>query len=318
MPVEKSKFIKPGGKPAGRVTRPEPVKRSDAIQIELPTELSTPSTDIRDFSFLIHGDKKVGKTSLFAQEEGTLFLNCDPAQKGKALFQMTIEDQTVNDDHGTLKVSAWDYFVKILAKLEAETAKKGKCPYRTLVIDGVDLLYDYAFEGTCRTLGIEHPNEENDYGQSWKKIKNAFRDVLLRILKLRGCAARFICHSTWKEIKRRDGSKMEKLAPLLGGSAEELLVGLVDASFAYTYEDKKRVLVISGDERISAGHRIDGQFQTPGGEPVVEIPMGYSAEEAYQNFVKAFNNEQPYTNLAERVEWLAARKKKGVVSTSKK
>ena len=313
MKVETNKPIKKFVKPVVRTGGVSaPVKRSDALQITLPTELSVPSTDIRDYSFLIHGDKKIGKTTLLAQEEGTLFLTCDPEQKGKALYQMTIEDRAVTDSKGTLVVTAWAYFVKILAKLEQQTAAKNKCPYRNVVIDGIDLLYDYCFSGTCKELGINHPNEEKDYGQSWKKIKDSFRDVMLRLLKLKGCAIRLICHSQWKDVERRDGSKGERLCPLLGGSPEELIVGLVDACFAYTYVDNKRILIVQGDERVSAGHRIDGQFRTPDGTPIEEIPMGSDPEEAYSNFVRAFNNQQPYTNMQERQEWLAAKKNKAV------
>lgn len=36
---------------------------------------------------------------------------------------------------------------------------------------------------------------------------------------------------------------------------------------------------------------MDGTFMTPAGNPIGMIPMGNSAQEAYTNFVSAYNNE---------------------------
>ena len=51
------------------------------------------------------------------------------------------------------------------------------------------------------------------------------------------------------------------------------------------------MLVVQGDERTGAGHRIEGHFRTTDDEPLVEIPMGTSPQEAYANLESAFNNE---------------------------
>jgi hypothetical protein len=85
----------------------------------------------------------------------------------------------------------------------------------------------------------------------------------------------------------------------LTAQAEEVLGGRVDLWAAYMYSGRKRILVIKGDERISAGHKIDEQFRTPDGIPVEEIYMGKSPQQAYKNLIAAFNNEQTYTVLDE-------------------
>lgn len=90
------------------------------------------------------------------------------------------------------------------------------------------------------------------------------------------------------------------MAPDFPKQADSVLTGLMDITGAYTYDGNERVLVVSGDETIIAGHRIDGHFLTPKGRHVVEIPMGDSPAEAYANFLNAFENKQPFRTLKER------------------
>lgn len=255
------------------------------IDVILPTELSKLSNDLADYSLLVHGDKKIGKTSLLAQEPGAYFLEWDPEQRALAILQTQIPD--------------WRHFLAYLSELEKGLAA-GTLPYRTIVVDGVDIMYHAAFDYMCRKMGIEHPHDENDFGKSWGNIRTEFERGVRRLLNLPGVSARFVSHSHWKEIKTRGGGDTEKLVPILTKQAEEVLVGLVDIWAAYTYDGRERVLVIKGDEQIGAGHRVDHRFRTPDDELVYEIPMGGSAEEAYANLLRAWNNEQPFANLKAR------------------
>jgi len=274
-----------------KTTKSSPVKHGEKrggkspVVVELPDTPSELSNDMRDYSMLIHGDKKIGKTSLLAKEPGAYFLEFDPEQRALSILQTQIPD--------------WRTFVAYLNELDAR-ARAGNLAYRTVVVDGVDIMYHACFAHMCKALGIEHPHDENDYGKSWNKIKAEFERAVRQVLNLPGVSARFICHSHWKEIKTRGGGETEKLVPILTKQAEEVLVGLVDIWAAYTYDGKERVLVIKGDEQIGAGHRVDHRFRTPSGDLVYEIPMGGSAEQAYENMLCAWNNEQPFADLASR------------------
>lgn len=271
MPVKRSKSSKKKSPRRGRKGRGKP-------KVSLPTQKTELSDDLRDYSILIHGEKKIGKTSLLAEEEDAIFLEWDPEQKAKAIYQVHIPD--------------WAHFEEYVKLLEDE-AKAGTLKFRTVVVDGVDLMYNSCFATTCKRLCIEHPNDENDWGKSWGAIKKAFSEMVRRLLNIPKCSVRFICHSTWKEISSRGGLKVEKLVPILSGQAEEVLVGLVDIWAAYTYDGDQRVIVIEGDEETGAGHRVDHCFRTPDGTPVQEIPAGGSSQEAYSNLLRAFANKQP-------------------------
>jgi hypothetical protein len=115
-----------------------------------------------------------------------------------------------------------------------------------------------------------------------------------------GCGTRWICHSVWKETKDWQNEKdISKLVPDLPAQADKVLTGLMDFTAAYIYDGQDRVLVIDGDERVIAGHRMESHFRTPKGRRIKEIYMGTSPEEAYENLQSAFHNKQRYVTVAE-------------------
>jgi hypothetical protein len=260
-------------------------KAKSKLDLELPMDVSILSENISDFSMLVHGEKKIGKTSLFAQEENNFFLEFDPEQKALEILQAQCPD--------------WDHLLGYLDLLEAE-GKRKRPRYDTVTVDGADIMYKQCFAWTCKRLGINHPSDLNDYGDSWNQIRVNFQDAVVRLLNL-PMTPRFICHSKWKEIKTRGGGKVDKLVPLLTSQAEEVLVGLIDIWAAYVYDDDQRVLVIKGDEAIGAGHRVDHKFRTPfDNQMIEEISMGSSPREAYDNLLVAWDGRQTYISIEDR------------------
>ena len=272
--------------------------KSGPVEVSLPSKPTTPSNDIRDFSILIHGEKKGGKTSMLSQEEGAFFLEFDPLQKGLAIYQR--------------HVNTWPELLAYIKILEEESTKKD-CRFRTVVVDRVDIMYDKCFNYVCKKLVIDHPNDEKDFGKSWKAISDEFKDAVLRLMSLRNIAARFICHSQWKETKDRDGNEIDKLLPSLTSGADKALSGDVDIFACLTFIGKGRYLIISGEETVGCGQRVASHFLTPDGRKVQEIYLGTDEKQSYANFLAAFNNKQTYTTHAERLE-----QKKSKVKTKTK
>lgn len=253
------------------------------IKVTLPTTVSAVSDELNDYSFIIHGEKKIGKTTLVTQQEGTFLLTFDPLQKSLSILQAHCPN--------------WDTFEAYLKKLE-EAAAAGTYPYKRITIDGADIWHRLCQEKACRTLGISHPSDE-EWGKGWDAVNVLFNKAVDRVLALPG-GVWFISHSEWREIQtRKTNVKVTKLVPLLKSKAEDVLVGKVDGWFAYTYDEKRRVLVVRGDERTGAGHRVRGHFVTTDGRPVDEIYMGGSEEEAWANFDNAFHNRQEYATVDE-------------------
>lgn len=265
------------------------------VKVSLPTKPSAPVHDINEYHFLIHGEKKIGKTTLAMQEEKVLLLTFDPLQKSLEVMQRHVPD--------------WKHFDAYLKQLESKAANDD-FPYRRVVIDGADLWFRHCQNYVCKKLVIDHPSEE-EWGKGWDMLKETFINACDRLMAL-PCGTWFICHSQWREIQTRKKEKVEKLQPVLKASAEEILVGKVDGWFAYVYDGPYRVMVVRGDEVTGAGCRIDGHFLTAKDERQVhEVRMGKSPAEAYERLTTAFMNEQDYATMEEFREKRDAEKKGG-------
>jgi len=253
--------------------------KAPPLMVELPLEPTEVSNDLDDFRMLMHGEKKIGKTTLAAQQEGVFVLEFDPERRGLRMLQRHI--------------NSWPMAMAYLKALE-EAAKKGKLPYVRVVIDGVDRWYRMCQAWVCTKLAISHPSEES-WGKAWDLLRTTFTNAVDRFMAL-PCGVWFICHSNWKEVETRSG-KIEKLIPTMPATAEEIVNSKVDAWFAYDYVNERRVLIVVGDDRTGAGHSIEGHFLTPAGDRVREIDMGTSPAEAWKNFLAAFHNQQTYTRI---------------------
>lgn len=273
------------------------------VEVTLPTEKSSPSDDLSDYSMLLYGSKKIGKTSLAAQFPDALFLALEPGTKALRVF--------------STPVPSWDHADAIVEALE----KPGGCDrYKTIVVDTVDILYTHAFEHICKKQMINHPQEENDYGATWGEIRKLFRSLVVRILNL-PAGSIFISHDTEKEVTLRNGDIVDRVQPTMSKQAIEEVEGIVDIIGNYGYEGSSRVLRIDGRQEVVAGCRLEERFVRKGGNPstpgdrVVRIPMGRTSAEAYSNFIKAFNNEQIETGADEDPD--SASQKSSAIKSSK-
>lgn len=237
--------------------------------LSLPMESSSPSGRLQDYIMLFYGEKKIGKTSTASKFSKTFFLMCESGAKALSIFQRP--------------VTSWAEFKGYISLIRQDKR------FDTVVVDTADLAYNMCFRHVCQKLGVEHPSDE-EWGKGWAAIKDEFNAEINR-LTLAGKGVIFISHSTDREIKTRSGLKYHRIMPTVGGQAREILESIVDVWVYFSYDDKKRVMVVEGDDHVSAGHRLETRFQYPNGERIREIPMGSTATEAHGNFVKAFNNQ---------------------------
>ena len=271
-----AKTIKAEGGPTARGMRRK--TRAPREVVTLPKKTIKPVTNFNDFSFLFHGEKKIGKTTLAMEGGRILFLQFDPPQRAYERMEILCK--------------SWETFLASIRALE-----KADAPYDRVVVDGADVCYHLCEKFVCEKLVIDHPSDE-PWSKGWTLLKREFSEAVDRLLTI-DCGVWFICHSTWKEIDIRSHGKvvgkLEKLVPKLPGTAEEILNGRVDGWFAYDYEGSKRVLIIQGDERTGAGHRLDQDgyphFRSGNGDAIERISMGKSPKVAYKRLVSAFNNE---------------------------
>jgi hypothetical protein len=249
----------------------------------LPTGVSSVSHTLSDFHWLIHGPMKIGKTTFAMSEPDVLLLTFDPPQISLPILQKHVDK--------------WDTFIKILEALEARAASNNY-PYKRVVIDGADICFRRCQEWVEKKLVIPHVSE-GKWSSGWDMLDANFAGTVDRFMRLPG-GSWWICHSTWKEADSRSGSKIDVLRPLMKPRAEEVIAGRCDGTMAMCYSGPNRIMVIVGDEKTGAGHRLTEHYLTPDKKVIKEIYMGVSPTQAWENFQLAFNNRQTYTTMAER------------------
>jgi hypothetical protein len=240
----------------------------------LPTEMTTPSLDLRDYSMLISGEKKVGKTTLMAQFPDTFVMLCEAGGKGLSMY--------------AAPVGSWKAAMGYLGALEKDDAKANP-RFKYVAVDTADILARMCEKAVCKRLGIEHPSDE-DWGKGWSALKDEFFAFMNRLLALNK-GIMLSSHSTEREIKARNGEKHDRIVSTMPKWAAEIIEGLVDMWFHFGYDGQARVLTIRGDEMISAGHRLQTNFRTPDGKEVRRIYMTDVPAVGYRNLLDAFANE---------------------------
>ena len=267
-----------------------PMKKDDKVEkiksvikeypdLELPSEKNVPSNNLSDYTFLITGEEKIGKTTLTAQFGETLIFSFEKGTKSIPVY-------------ATDMITEWEMFLTYLQKLEDLPAKKRK--YNFYCIDTGHAAYDRCLEYICRRDQISHPGKVNDYGASWKEVIREFTMAHTRLSRLGGFLV--ISHERTRERKNRHGEKYDRIEPCFSETAENFYKAIIDVVGYYSIFGGKRFLQIQPSEMIHAGHRVDGHFKTSGThENVFRIPMADSAERGFRNIQKAFNNKQRKT-----------------------
>lgn len=272
-------------------------REQKSVGITLPTKPHKPETNHHAYAYLIYGEKKIGKSSLSAEEKNSLIIQFDKPQIALPVMEIFVKN--------------WRTMLATLKALEAK-ATEDAFPYPMLVIDGTDVMYALCMDHVCKEEGVEHPTDM-PYGKGWAATRREFSNVVRRLLAL-PCGHIFIAHGTEIEIETHIGETKRRFVPRLAAQAEEIINGQVDAWFFYAYCGKRRVLITQGDEKIGAGHRIQGHFLTTEGKPVKAISMGTSAAMAYKRLLDGF-----YNRLEEEApEWYSPQYIRKDIATKKK
>lgn len=220
------------------------IGKQNYIDDFLPSEPKVASDDIGQYTFLLYGVPKIGKTTVFSSWPKAIFFCTEPGTKGLEIFEYNSTNGGIYD---------WNVFRKGVDLL---CSNRGK--FQTVVIDTVDRAYDMCRDWVCKELGIEYPGEDEggkqDRGISWNKVKTEFLTQIHRISQS-GHGLCLTSHSKENIIKSRGGEQFSKIIPSMSGQARSVIEAIVDYFFYAEYVKDARILMCGGDETIWAGAR---------------------------------------------------------------
>ena len=267
-----------------RKTKVKPVDEDlngELTKLVLPTEVNEPPVELTDSIITIYGRKGVGKTSLASSFPNALTFMFERTRRNLRILQVQIEEYTQFLEYLELFLQSDDHQVG--------------------VIDTVDQSYEYCMDYICSSKGINHPNEANDYGQTWRQIKLEIREVFGRIQEA-GKGLIFLSHENpkplntiSKKLQREDEeahSMFERMQPSCSKGAFEVIEEICDYVFYYGFIEGKRAITVRSPSEVywtSCG--MSDQFLDPDGNPVNTFLVGDTPEEAYKTLLDAHGNK---------------------------
>lgn len=252
-------------------------KSSLGADYSLPSDPTVPAENLIDYSFLIYGRKKIGKTSLVSRFPNAVFFMFEPGTKAQSIYKLPRNGGCFTD---------WKD-----VRGYAKTLQKGGHDFVTACFDPGNKAYDLCLKWVCAKEGISHPGKMKDYGASWKAVATEFEGIHLQIANA-DMAFVVIAHEKLEEYRGDDGREYVRTVPKFSGATEDFYEGVIDNIFHYHYIGSERFLQIRGTESVIAGTRCEGRFMTEDGRPIYKIPMGRSADEAWDNLQLAWENQQ--------------------------
>lgn len=241
----------------------------------LPTEPTKPVTDLGQTTILIHGEKKIGKTSLVSKFPGAFFIMLEPGNEGLSIY--------------VAHPKTWLEFKAI-----AKSLRKDK-RFKTIVIDVVEKLYKLCVAYVCKREGCGDTPPSNDYGATWALINKEFQSELDRLSMTKGKGVVYLSHSTEKDFQTRDGDQYTKIVPNMPKGCADYVCGFVSIMIYYGYYGTERYLTLLGSQHLEGGQRIGQRFRTTKGKRVHSVPAGDDEQEAYENLLAAWGNQQELT-----------------------
>jgi len=250
------------------------MRRSDKPEVSLPTKKSEPIKTPGETITFLFGEPKIGKTSLASQFEDALFLMFEPGGKGLRIYQEP--------------VTTWAEFIAYVDLIEKDKQ------FKTVVVDIIDKCYKRCSDTVCKEAGIKHPSDM-PYSKGWDLVQNEFTKQIDRLTARKGVV--FISHATIRDIPTRTGRIYSRIEPTISGKAGQYVIGISNILAFYGYYGDTRYITVQGSDEVQAGTQLDENFWTSSKKKRVHsISVGENKQDAYENFVKAFKNEQKDEN----------------------
>ena len=220
-----------------------------AIQIEKTKKVK----GFKGRKFLIHGEPKIGKTSL---------ANEFP----KPLFLATENGHSDLEECSKLTCNSWKAFLDACA-----IVGKGDHGYETIIVDTADRLAKYCREQVCQDNAMSHP-ADLPIGKGWSLVTDELDRVIDKLIKLPYTFI-FITHSSKENIETNTGRKYVRWNINIGGKNKNVFTDMADVILFITHgKDASggdiRVLKTQQNPSWEAGGRGNNlepeiQFKTP-------------------------------------------------------
>ena len=229
----------------------------------------------------IYGAPFSGKTTFANEFPDPLMLNTDGNIKFVDAPYVSIRDEVTVTGRITNRKFAWEVYKEAITELE-----KKQNDFKTIVVDLLEDTYEQCRLYMYDKLGIEH--ESDDSFRAWDKVRTEFLSTLKRLMNLDYENIILISHvDTSKDITKKAGDKITKIAPNLNEKISNKVAGMVDI-VARTIAEDKYTLSFKKSEVIFGGGRLTMKSDS--------IPL------EYEELVRVYEEANKGKKAADKVE----------------
>lgn len=200
------------------------------------------SRSLHGYSVLLYGEPKSGKTTMATKFPNHLLLGFE---KGWNAIPGAMAQP----------VNSWGEFKKVLRQLKDE---KVRARFETVIVDTVDIAYDYCEKYICSNNGVD-TIADIGFGKGYKMAAKEFDEALRSILQM-NYGLVMISHATDKTFKDQNGQEYNQIVPTLDNKPRNVVSRMTDIigySRIVDLEDggTKPMLFMRGTPRFVAGSR---------------------------------------------------------------
>ena len=172
----------------------------------LPKKPNPPITDPSQYTTMVYGQPKIGKTTFASHATKPLFLATEPGTKALEVYDVQIRD--------------WDTLLTTLGEVA-----KGDHDFKEIVVDTVDNAYEFCKAAVCAENGWDDPADAG-YGKGFNAVNGEFKRVMLKLVSL-PYGVMLLSHAKEKIVETRTGD-YTRIVPTMPDGAAKIVKGLVD------------------------------------------------------------------------------------------
>lgn len=237
--------------------------------------------EINEVSFMkgwIYGAPFSGKTTFLDSAPDPLNLNTDGNVKYVTMQRILIRDEVKVEGRITKRTFAWEVFKEAIDELEKGSA------FKTIIIDLAEDTREMCRIYMYDRLGIQHESDSG-FGKGWDIIKTEYLSTMRRLLNLPYNIFLVSHEDISKDITKKSGDKITKIAPNIQEAIANKLAGMVDfVARVIVNEDGTRSLSFKQNEVTFGGGRLGIKEQ--------EIPLEWDKLLEVYNEAKAEANKR--------------------------
>lgn len=211
------------------------------MAITLPTKKRPAVTNVDDYTILLYGPPKVGKTTFCSELNNPLFLATEPGTNALSVFEN--------------KIGSWKEFLA-----NCNLLRKPGHGFNMVIVDTVDNLLMFCAEHICKENGVSHESEI-PHGKGYSLITAEFQRVITRLAAM-PFGLVLVSHSHEVEMKARTGDYKKTMATLTG-KQRKFITGFVDMILCFDIIEKTvgnevkeiRVIRTKQSKYLEAGDR---------------------------------------------------------------